>query len=75
MYRSDLLAALAFIVGKVCRPNLDDAHNRCVVLDVNSPFQKLRNHNRNNKNGMPLLKNYMPSIRGSRAKASEKAMP
>ena len=52
---ADLIAALVFILGRVCLPHTDDAYNRCVVLHVNSPFQKLRNHNRHNKNGMPLL--------------------
>ena len=72
MYRSGLIAALAFIVGKVCLPNLDDAHNRCVVLDVNSPIKKLRNHNKHNKYGRPLLKNYMPFIRVVKPKLAKR---
>lgn len=44
-YRGSLPAFIAAFISR----------NRCVVLHVNSPFQKLRNHNRHNKNGMPLL--------------------
>ncbi|MDD6599057.1 MAG: hypothetical protein PUE98_01160, partial [Galactobacillus timonensis] len=53
----------AFIVGKVCPLIRMTLNNRCVVLDVNSPIKKLRNHDKHNRYGMPLLKNYMPFIR------------